>query len=266
MFGGFGADTDGRVGDEVGLVLDLERVVETALEADRRGALRAHRLAAERAGDVPGEDLDAVRQLEQPPQRVEEVLGALLRADREIGPGRIADEERVAGQHEPRLVGPRAVDDGEAGVLGAVSGRVDRAQHDGAERDLGAVVERHRARTRRRRPGGSRSADRAPARAVHVRRGGRRACASRSSGRSGPRASPPPPGPARSRTAGRRSRRCPRPRRRPGTTHSRGRRRRTAGTARDVTLSGFSAGEPERGHRERDRQQDGCHDSDPREA
>ena len=91
---------------------------------------------------MAGKDLDAVRQLEQPPQRVEELLGALLRADREIGPGRVADEERVAGQDEPRLVRPRAVDHGEAGVLGTVSGRVDRAQDDVSEHDLGAVVQR----------------------------------------------------------------------------------------------------------------------------
>ncbi len=71
---------------------------------------------------------------------------------------------------------------------------------------------------------------------------------------------------ARSRTEDRRSRRRPHPRRRPDTTHSRGRRQRTAGTARDVTLSGFSAGEAEREHRERDRQQRACHDPDPGEA
>jgi hypothetical protein len=91
---------------------------------------------------MPGEDLDAVRQFEQASQGVEKLLGALLRADREIGPGGIADEERVAGQDEPRLVGPRAVDDGDARVLGAVSGRVDCAQHDVAERDLAAVLQR----------------------------------------------------------------------------------------------------------------------------
>ncbi len=36
--------------------------------------------------------------------------GSLLRADGEIGPRGIADEERVAGEHEPRLVAARAVD------------------------------------------------------------------------------------------------------------------------------------------------------------
>ena len=130
MFGGFGADTEAESATKSASCVDLERGVEAALEADRRGALRAHRLAAERPRDVAGEDLDAVRQLEQPPQRMEEAFGALLRADRQVGPGCVADEERVAGQDEPRLVGPRAVDHGEAGVLRTVPGRVDRAQHD----------------------------------------------------------------------------------------------------------------------------------------
>ena len=88
------------------------------------------------------EDLDAVRQLEQAAQRVEEALGALLRADGEVGTGRVADEERVAGEDEPGLVGARAVDHGEARVLRAVAGRVDRAQDDLAELELDAVVQR----------------------------------------------------------------------------------------------------------------------------
>ena len=49
-----------------------------------------------------------------------------------------------------------------------------------AELDLGAVLERRRAGTRPRRPGGSRPGRRARARAGRGRRGGRRACASRS--------------------------------------------------------------------------------------
>ena len=50
----------------------------------------------------------------------EEVLGALARGDREIGPRCIADEERVAGQHE-------LVVDDERAVLGPVAGRVQDA-------------------------------------------------------------------------------------------------------------------------------------------
>ena len=42
---------------------------------------------------MTGEDLDAVRQLQQAAERVEEAVGALPRADGEIGPSRVADEE-----------------------------------------------------------------------------------------------------------------------------------------------------------------------------
>ncbi len=91
---------------------------------------------------MAGEDLDAVRELEQAAQRVKEVPGARLCSDREVGTGSVADEERVAGEDEPRLLGPRAVDHRDTGVLGPVPRRVDRPQHHLAELDLGAVVQR----------------------------------------------------------------------------------------------------------------------------
>ena len=99
----------------------------------------------------PGIDLDAVAELEQPAQRVEEALGALARLDREVGPGGVADEERVPGEDEPRLVAARAVDHGEAAVLGPVARRVDAAQDDVAD-----------ARSRRR-PRSGRAGTRPPA-------------------------------------------------------------------------------------------------------
>ena len=37
------------------------------------------------------------------PERVEEPLGALARLDGEVGPRGVSDEERVAGQDDPRL-------------------------------------------------------------------------------------------------------------------------------------------------------------------
>ena len=52
--------------------------------------------AAQRAGDVAGVNLDAVRQLEQALEAVVELARALGRLDREVGPGRFADEQRVA--------------------------------------------------------------------------------------------------------------------------------------------------------------------------
>ena len=83
----------------------MEHRVEAPLEADRRRRLRLLiAVAAQRAGDVAGKHLDAVGELDQPPERVEEPLGALGGADSEVGPGGVADEERVAGEDEPRLV------------------------------------------------------------------------------------------------------------------------------------------------------------------
>ena len=103
MFGGRGAEIAGGLGDEERDVVVRERRVEAPLEADRRRRLRAHRLAAERAGDVARVDLDAVSELDEPAQRVEEALRALARLDREVGPRGVADEERVAGEDDPRL-------------------------------------------------------------------------------------------------------------------------------------------------------------------
>ena len=266
MFGGFGARDRRGLGDEGELVVELERVVEAALEADRGGGLRAHRLAAERAGDVTGEDLDAVRQLQQAAERVEEVLRALSRADGEIRPSRVADEERVARQDEPGLVGARAVDHGQAGVLGTMARRVDRPQDDLAELELERRRSARRGRTRPLRPGGSRSGCRARARAGRARRGGRRACGSRRCGRSRRPASPPPRAPARPRTEDRRSRRRRLPRHRPGMTRTRDRRPETAGRARDMTLSGVPARARRRehtdGHTERERH--AHNDAEPR--
>ena len=145
-----------RRGEEV-RELALERGVEAALEADRRRRLRAHRRAAQRAGDVTGEDLDAVAELDEAAQAVEEALGSLLRLDREVRAAGVADEERVAGEDEPRLVAARAVDHREAAVLGTVARRVDRAEDDVADLDLRPVVERL---VREGRPGVAVDADR----------------------------------------------------------------------------------------------------------
>ena len=77
-----------------------------------------------------------------PPQGVEQALGALARVYGEIGAGRVADEQRVAGEHDPRLVAAAAVAHGEAAVLRPVPRRVDAAEDDVAEHDLRAVLER----------------------------------------------------------------------------------------------------------------------------
>ena len=57
---------------------------------------------------------------------------ALLLVDREVGPGDVADEERVAG-HEPGLVAPACVGDQVGGVLRPVPGRRERGDRDVAD-------------------------------------------------------------------------------------------------------------------------------------
>ena len=159
----------------------LQRVVEAPLEADRRGRLRAHPLAAERAGDVAGEHLDAVGAARAAAGASRKRPSApSLRADGEVGPGSVADEERVARQHEPRLARP--------GSGRRPRGTCARAGGPGvwiarrttlAELDLVRRPSARRARTRPPRRDGSRPARRARARAGRGPRGGRRACASR---------------------------------------------------------------------------------------
>ena len=126
--------------DELVLGRDRHRMVEPPLEADRRRRLRAHADAAKGAGDVTRVHLDAVGQLRQPAQRMEETLRAGARLDRKVGSRRVADEQRVAGEHEPRLVAPVTIADGERAVLRPVARRVDRPDRDRADVHDGAVV------------------------------------------------------------------------------------------------------------------------------
>ena len=93
----------GGFGDEERDVVVCQRRVEASLEADGRRRLRAHRLPAQRPGDVAGVHLDAVAELDEPAERVEETLGAFARLDREVGSRSVADEERVAGEDDPRV-------------------------------------------------------------------------------------------------------------------------------------------------------------------
>ena len=86
--------------------------------------------------------LDAVSELDEPSQRVEEALRALARLDREVGPRGISDEERVAREDDPRIVTARSIAHREAAVLRPVTRRVDAARKNVAERDLRAVGHR----------------------------------------------------------------------------------------------------------------------------
>ena len=60
-------------------------------------------------------------------ERGEDLARAVLLLDREVGPCDVADEQRVAGEHGPRLGSTGGVDEREGRVLGAVPGRVERA-------------------------------------------------------------------------------------------------------------------------------------------
>ena len=120
-----------------------EHRVEAPLEAERGRRLGRHPAAAERAGDVPGEELDAVVERAQPlVQGAVERSRALVARHREVGPPAVADEQRVAGQDEPRLVAARAVGDDDAAVLRAVPGRVEDVERDVAHLDAIGVAQR----------------------------------------------------------------------------------------------------------------------------
>ena len=125
------------------LVRARREAVEAALEADGRARLLAHPgAAAERAADVARPDLGEVAEREQALDRLVQAARAFLLVDREVGPGDVADEERVARDHEPGLVAPARVCDEVGGVLRAMPGRRERGHRDVADRDLVAVAER----------------------------------------------------------------------------------------------------------------------------
>ena len=83
---------------------------------------------------MAGIDLRLVGELGQPLQRGEEILGAFARLDREVGPRRVADQERVAGQEV-------ALDE-VAAVLGPVAGRVHDPDRAASRPELVAVLDR----------------------------------------------------------------------------------------------------------------------------
>ena len=119
------------------------RRVVRALEGDRRGHLHVHAgTAAQRAAEMAGPDLALAGQREQLlAQRAEDALRALGLVDGQVGARDVADEQRVAGQHRPRLRPARGVDQREGRVLGPVAGRVQGAHDDAPELELPAVVE-----------------------------------------------------------------------------------------------------------------------------
>ena len=126
-----GGQVAGERPHEGRLVLARQQPVEAALEPDRRARLLAHAgAAAERAADMPGPHLREVAESEEALHRGVQPARALLLVDREIGPGDIADEERVARDDEPGLRATALVRDQVGGVLGPVARRRERGDRD----------------------------------------------------------------------------------------------------------------------------------------
>ncbi len=84
---------------------------------------------------MAGVDGDVVGQLLEPAQAVEEAFRTLGRADREVRPRGVADEQRVACEEEPLVDEQRA-------VLRPVSRRVDHPHADLADAQDVAVLDR----------------------------------------------------------------------------------------------------------------------------
>ena len=83
---------------------------------------------------MPGIHDDRLGQVREAANRAVKVGSALAGVDRQIGPRRVAHEERVAGQDEPVVEHERA-------VLGPVAGRVHDADRDAADVHRHAVLE-----------------------------------------------------------------------------------------------------------------------------
>ncbi len=142
MFGGRGVSIEAESATNSSTVASASAGLNRRSKPIVVDALRAHALATQRARDVPGVDLDAVRELQQAMQAVEQTLGALVGLDRQVGPRSVADEQRVPGQQEPRLLGACPVGDRETAVLGPVPRRVNHVQPHAADVDRLPVGER----------------------------------------------------------------------------------------------------------------------------
>lgn len=81
-----------------------------------------------------------IRQPFQPLQAREQGQCAIYRVINKLGPADIADHQSMAGQHEPRLLRPRAIGHQETDMLRRVTGCVYDVDHDIAERQAIAVL------------------------------------------------------------------------------------------------------------------------------
>ena len=168
--------------------------------------------AADRARVVRRVEHEMVGQRQQPlgqraVQRARHLLDGVLAVGVQVRPAGVADQQRVSGQHQPRLIGAAAIADDVGVVRKRVAGGRDRLDHGVAELDDLAVAQRVMVEVARRRlragTPGRRCAR--PARPSPTRGRPARAC------RTPRRSARPDPPPARcSRRRGRRAGRRPR--------------------------------------------------------
>jgi hypothetical protein len=133
--------------DEGVLGVELQRAVVAALEADGGGGVGRQATSAHRPGVVGGIEEKMVGQSEQPVgqrsvQRARHRLDGLVALGVEVGASRVADEQGVAGEHEPRLVTAGVVGHEVGVVRGRVAGGGDRLQVGVAQADDLSVGER----------------------------------------------------------------------------------------------------------------------------
>ena len=125
---------------ELAFVVDPKRLVVALLEADGRDRLAAQAASAHRTRIGAGQDLQIIRQRFQALHAAEQGARAVFGARCKLGAAEIADHQRVAGEHEPRLVGAGAIGDEERNMLRSVSGRVQHLDGHVAESEHVAVA------------------------------------------------------------------------------------------------------------------------------
>ena len=116
-----GGQAAGQLSHELRLAQVQQRVV-AALEADRGAGLSAQVVpAAQRTADVGRPHLHLIADPGELAQRGVQSMGSVSGLVGEIGAGDVTDEQRVAGEQQPRLVASREIADREGQVLGAMT-------------------------------------------------------------------------------------------------------------------------------------------------
>ena len=121
--------------------VESEHRIPTLFESKRRHGLSTQASAADGAGEVPGIDLQVVRQIQELlVQTVIEPRGILAGSTRKIGTPDSADEQCIPRQREPRVGTTFEVGDQQADTLRRVTRRVKHFHVGVAKFDLVAVM------------------------------------------------------------------------------------------------------------------------------